>query len=53
MRQAAPLGDCYQYGSFDAVSGHHLRPIAEACFEKLTESRFRVLHLPSHGKNSL
>jgi hypothetical protein len=33
MRQAAPLGDCYQYGSFDAASGYDLRPIAEACIE--------------------
>ncbi len=50
MRQASPLGDCYQYGSFDAASSYDLRPTPEASIEKFTESRLRVLHLPNHGK---
>jgi hypothetical protein len=53
MLQTAPLVDRYQYGNFDAASRHHLRPITEACIEKLTESRFRVPHLPSHEKTPL
>jgi len=46
LLQPLPFFDWHQNGGLDSPPGNDLRSLLDGCIQKLTKTRFRVLHLP-------